>query len=125
MSKYPLFHNTTELSGDDLYQALRSARTLMGMVERFYKIHHTRGFSPDEIRDSFISAGIAREEGYPITSYRAIITKLQKDGKLRKIKDWAPTKHGRRSHRWKWGKEDNDQIGIKHGDDGIPREPPF
>ena len=124
MSKYPLFHNTTKLSGDDLHQALRSASTLIGMIERLYKIHHHRGFSPDEVRDFFISAGITREEGYPITSYRACITKLQKDNKLIKTEGWAPTKHGRRAHRWKW-KQDNTRIGRTSCDEGVPREPPF
>ena len=98
MSPYPLYHNTTSLSGDPLDEAVRYKKSLHRILTELFKSGPSTWFSPHEAMDICAAMGCQHD----INTYRAAFTKMERDDFLTKSdRAEATTPKGQPCHRWK------------------------
>ena len=89
-----MYHNTTQLKGDELRDSIRTARTQTDKVLVFFKHYPGRSFTPSYVH-SFV------EDGEPLTSSRRSISDLTRDGHLEKTEEKRTGIYGKPEYCWR------------------------
>lgn len=90
------FYNTIQLSGNELREAVASAKDQDRAVLLIFE-NTNRSFSPSEILRLIEKTG----KKPPITSIRRSITNLTKEGKLIKLEEYTQGLYNKREHKWR------------------------
>jgi hypothetical protein len=89
-----MYHNTNNLSGDELKYREQRAETQEDRVLAFFCEYPTLLFSPEEIHDFVFDAKC------PITSVRRALTRLTERFKLTKTNTMYTSQWGAQTHTW-------------------------
>ena len=90
------YYNTTRISGEELKEAVKSARKQDDAILLIY-LNTRLQYSPWQIHQLMIKAGWK----HPITSSRRSITNLTKSGHLIQTSDKVVGEYGRLEYQWK------------------------
>lgn len=96
------YYNTTQLSGDELNQAVGRAKEQEEAILLIYR-NCDYSLSPSKIMSCCNRAG----HNWPLTSIRRAITNLTAQGKLIKTGSMAPGIYGKPEHLWIYNKMNN------------------
>jgi hypothetical protein len=90
-----VFHNTTDLGGEDLIKREIRAGSQNEKILTFFRIRPTLDFTPYEVQMYLNMATV------PITSIRRAMTDLTKLGYLEKTGEKRPGQYGDLTYAWK------------------------
>ena len=118
-----MYYNTTNLTGDELNEALGNALTQEQLILHIYNVDLEEldfGIGPEGIRETCVDF---YNKDWPITSIRRAINTLTKAGKLTKTNELRKGKYGKKTHTWKFvtqvRTDSNDTDSLGQGSDGF------
>ena len=97
-----MYYNTTNLTGDELDEALANALTQEQLILHIYNEdleHLDFGLGPEAVRDTCVEF---YNKDWPITSIRRAINTLTKAGNLTKTSELRKGKYGKQTHTWQY-----------------------
>ena len=100
-----MYYNTTNLTGDELNEALGNALTQEQLILHIYNVDLEEldfGIGPEGIRETCVDF---YNKDWPITSIRRAINTLTKAGKLTKTNELRKGRYGKKEHVWKCNTE--------------------
>ena len=88
------YHNTTELSGDELKQAIDKAVSQDDKVLIYFRNNADKEFTPSEVHKEIFPANV------PLTSVRRALSNLTRKGYLEKTDNQKTGVYGRPEYTW-------------------------
>lgn len=92
------YHNTNQLSINELYEANEKAKSLEQKIEEFFRVNRNGNFTPFEV------SSLMDLNNIPITSVRRAMTNLTTAGKLEKTNEMRKGQYGQPNHAWRLSK---------------------
>ena len=99
------YHNTNQLIGEELKNAVRNATTQETKILRYFT-YNPGLFTPEEIQYNCSMMNL------PLTSVRRAITNLANEGFLRKTSEMKIGQYGKPIHAWTLQERNGEQVGI-------------
>ena len=96
-----MYYNTTNLTGEELDEALANALTQEQLILHIYNVDLEEldfGIGPEGIRETCVDF---YNKDWPITSIRRAINTLTKAGKLTKTRELQKSSYGKNAHIWR------------------------
>jgi len=103
-----VYHNTTQLRGEELNEAIRAAMNQDEKIYIWFQNHPDGEYTPSQVHQAIF------DEATPLTSTRRSITNLTKRGKLQKTDEQERGIYGRPENKWCLFRWD-----LTKGDDGL------